>query len=185
MTAARRRLDAELVRRGLAPSREAAQRVIDSGLVTVAAAPADKPSRMVAAAEPIELLAPLALREPRRRQARRCARSIRHRRGGADRARRGSIDRRVHRLPPQSGARACLRRSRRRARAARPASPRAHPRVSSTRTAQRPHAPPGRSAPSTSSSPTSPSSHWGPCSTRCRSAPWLALERHPISPSCS
>ena len=58
MTAARRRLDAELVRRGLAPSREAAQRVIDSGLVTVAGAPADKPSRMVAAAEPIELLAP-------------------------------------------------------------------------------------------------------------------------------
>jgi 23S rRNA (cytidine1920-2'-O)/16S rRNA (cytidine1409-2'-O)-methyltransferase len=58
VTAARRRLDAELVRRGLAPSREAAQRVIDSGLVTVAGAPADKPSRMVAAAEPIELLAP-------------------------------------------------------------------------------------------------------------------------------
>jgi 23S rRNA (cytidine1920-2'-O)/16S rRNA (cytidine1409-2'-O)-methyltransferase len=58
VTAARRRLDAELVRRGLAPSREAAQRVIDSGLVTVAGAPADKPSRLVAAAEPIELLAP-------------------------------------------------------------------------------------------------------------------------------
>jgi 23S rRNA (cytidine1920-2'-O)/16S rRNA (cytidine1409-2'-O)-methyltransferase len=58
VTAARRRLDAELVRRGLAASREAAQRVIDAGLVTVAGAPADKPSRMVAAAEPIELLAP-------------------------------------------------------------------------------------------------------------------------------
>ena len=55
---ARRRLDAELVRRGLAVSREAAQRVIEAGLVTVAGAPADKPSRMVAAAEPVEVLGP-------------------------------------------------------------------------------------------------------------------------------
>lgn len=60
MTAPRRRLDAELVRRGLAVSREAAQRVIDDGLVTVGGAPAEKASRMVAAGEPIVLLAPPA-----------------------------------------------------------------------------------------------------------------------------
>ena len=55
---ARRRLDAELVRRGLAASREAAQRAIDAGLVTVGGAPADKASRMVGTGEPVEVLAP-------------------------------------------------------------------------------------------------------------------------------
>ena len=58
MNAPRRRLDAELVRRGLAASREAAQRVIEAGLVTVGGAPAAKASRMVAASEPIVVLAP-------------------------------------------------------------------------------------------------------------------------------
>ncbi|HMK10858.1 MAG TPA: TlyA family RNA methyltransferase [Acidimicrobiales bacterium] len=58
MTSARRRLDAELVRRELAASREAAQRLIDDGRVTVSGAPASKASRMVAAHEPIELLGP-------------------------------------------------------------------------------------------------------------------------------
>ncbi len=58
MTPPRRRLDAELVRRGLAVSREAAQRVIEAGLVTVGGAPADKASRMVGVGEPVEVLAP-------------------------------------------------------------------------------------------------------------------------------
>jgi 23S rRNA (cytidine1920-2'-O)/16S rRNA (cytidine1409-2'-O)-methyltransferase len=55
---ARRRLDAELVRRGLATSREAAQRAIDAGLVTVGGAPAEKASRMVGVGEPVEVLGP-------------------------------------------------------------------------------------------------------------------------------
>ncbi|HTN79144.1 MAG TPA: TlyA family RNA methyltransferase [Acidimicrobiales bacterium] len=58
MTSARRRLDAELVRRELAASREAAQRLIDEGRVTVGGALAQKPSRMVAASEPVEVIGP-------------------------------------------------------------------------------------------------------------------------------
>jgi 23S rRNA (cytidine1920-2'-O)/16S rRNA (cytidine1409-2'-O)-methyltransferase len=54
----RRRLDTELVRRGLAPSRTAAQRVIEAGLVTVGGAPASHAARMVADAEPVLILAP-------------------------------------------------------------------------------------------------------------------------------
>jgi len=45
--AASARLDAELVRRGLAPSREAARRAVEAGLVTVDGAPAAKASRPV------------------------------------------------------------------------------------------------------------------------------------------
>jgi 23S rRNA (cytidine1920-2'-O)/16S rRNA (cytidine1409-2'-O)-methyltransferase len=55
---ARVRLDRELVRRGLAPSREAAAEAVAAGRVLVSGAPAAKPSRMVAAAEPIQLAAP-------------------------------------------------------------------------------------------------------------------------------
>src|SRR5262249_34916385 len=54
--AVRRRLDAGLVRRGLVRSREQAQQAIDSGRVLVGGAPADKPARMVAAGEPVELV---------------------------------------------------------------------------------------------------------------------------------
>jgi 23S rRNA (cytidine1920-2'-O)/16S rRNA (cytidine1409-2'-O)-methyltransferase len=54
----RRRLDAELVRRGLTPSREHARARIAQGAVLVAGAPADKPARMVRADEPIELVGP-------------------------------------------------------------------------------------------------------------------------------
>ncbi|MEI7623514.1 MAG: TlyA family RNA methyltransferase [Actinomycetes bacterium] len=50
---ARRRLDTELVRRGLAPSRERAQADIAAGRVTVGGAPATKASRMVDASEPV------------------------------------------------------------------------------------------------------------------------------------
>jgi 23S rRNA (cytidine1920-2'-O)/16S rRNA (cytidine1409-2'-O)-methyltransferase len=41
------------VRRGLAPSREQARAAVEAGLVTVAGAPADKPSRMVSSAEAV------------------------------------------------------------------------------------------------------------------------------------
>lgn len=50
------RLDAALVKRGLADSRSDASRLIEGGHVTVAGAFADKASRMVAPDEPIEVL---------------------------------------------------------------------------------------------------------------------------------
>ncbi|MHB8506594.1 MAG: TlyA family RNA methyltransferase [Acidimicrobiales bacterium] len=49
----RRRLDAELVRRGLAASRAQAAELIAAGRVRVAGAPADKGARMVAPGEPV------------------------------------------------------------------------------------------------------------------------------------
>ena len=54
----RRRLDAELVRRGLCPSREAAQRAIRESQVLVGGAVADKASRMVGPGEPVRLVGP-------------------------------------------------------------------------------------------------------------------------------
>ena len=54
----RRRLDAELVRRGLCPSREAAQRAIRESQVLVGGAIADKASRMVGPGEPVRLVGP-------------------------------------------------------------------------------------------------------------------------------
>jgi 23S rRNA (cytidine1920-2'-O)/16S rRNA (cytidine1409-2'-O)-methyltransferase len=51
----RRRLDAELVRRGLAPSRSCAVEQIEAGHVTVAGAPARSAARLVDPAEPIAL----------------------------------------------------------------------------------------------------------------------------------
>jgi len=56
----RRRLDAELVRRGLAPTRERAQAEIDAGRVLVDGAPAAKASRLVDPADPIVLAGPPA-----------------------------------------------------------------------------------------------------------------------------
>lgn len=49
----RRRLDAELVRRGLADSRVQARGLIESGKVLVGGAPATKPARQVDAGEPV------------------------------------------------------------------------------------------------------------------------------------
>ncbi len=49
----RRRLDAELVRRGLVPSRARAAAAIGAGLVTVGGAPATSPARQVAPDEPL------------------------------------------------------------------------------------------------------------------------------------
>jgi 23S rRNA (cytidine1920-2'-O)/16S rRNA (cytidine1409-2'-O)-methyltransferase len=54
----RRRLDVELVRRGLAASRTAAQAAIADHLVTVAGSIAGKPSHLVAPGDPVALLAP-------------------------------------------------------------------------------------------------------------------------------
>jgi 23S rRNA (cytidine1920-2'-O)/16S rRNA (cytidine1409-2'-O)-methyltransferase len=55
---ARRRLDAELVRRGLAPSREQAQRDIAAGRVLVGGAPAAKAARLVGAGEALVVQGP-------------------------------------------------------------------------------------------------------------------------------
>lgn len=54
----RRRLDAELVRRGLAASRTEAQAAVRGGRVTVAGRPASKASTLVSADEPVELAGP-------------------------------------------------------------------------------------------------------------------------------
>jgi 23S rRNA (cytidine1920-2'-O)/16S rRNA (cytidine1409-2'-O)-methyltransferase len=55
---ARRRLDAELVRRGLVESRAAAQEAIAAHRVTVSGAIAAKPARLVDPGEPVELRGP-------------------------------------------------------------------------------------------------------------------------------
>ncbi len=54
----RRRLDAELVRRGLVTSRTEAQQAVEAGLVTVDGAPALKSARQVAPEQAVTLLAP-------------------------------------------------------------------------------------------------------------------------------
>jgi 23S rRNA (cytidine1920-2'-O)/16S rRNA (cytidine1409-2'-O)-methyltransferase len=54
--ATRRRLDAELVRRGLSSSRSEAQAAIEAGWVTVSGAPASKTSRLVAPDEPVRVV---------------------------------------------------------------------------------------------------------------------------------
>ncbi|MBW3601826.1 MAG: TlyA family RNA methyltransferase [Actinobacteria bacterium] len=54
----RRRLDTELVRRGLASSRSDGRRLIAEGRVTVGGAPAPKPARLVAPAEPVGVAQP-------------------------------------------------------------------------------------------------------------------------------
>lgn len=58
MATLRRRLDAELVRRGLAESRRGARQRIEAGDVLVSGTTADKPARLVSAAEPIEIQGP-------------------------------------------------------------------------------------------------------------------------------
>ena len=54
----RRRLDSELVRRGLAASRTEAAEAIRAGLVTVGGRPAGKPATLVDPAEPVGLAGP-------------------------------------------------------------------------------------------------------------------------------
>ena len=55
---ARRRLDLEMVRRGLAESREIAQSLIKSGKVLVSGSSALKPSRLVEASQPLQVIDP-------------------------------------------------------------------------------------------------------------------------------
>ncbi|MFQ5557653.1 MAG: TlyA family RNA methyltransferase [Acidimicrobiales bacterium] len=55
VTSRRRRLDVELVRRGLAASRTAATRLVAEGRVTVSGAPATRPSRLVHPGEALEV----------------------------------------------------------------------------------------------------------------------------------
>ena len=55
---ARRRLDQEMVRRGLVDSRTQAQDLIASGRVTVDGAPADKAARQVATGQAVVVLGP-------------------------------------------------------------------------------------------------------------------------------
>lgn len=55
---ARRRLDAELVRRGLVATRTQAQVAVRDGMVLVGGRPAPKASTLVDAAEPLELIGP-------------------------------------------------------------------------------------------------------------------------------
>jgi len=57
MVPTRRRLDAELVRRGLAGSRNEAQRLISVGGVTVGGKPVPRPATLVAPGDPIEITA--------------------------------------------------------------------------------------------------------------------------------
>lgn len=54
----RRRLDLELVARGLATSRSQAKELVEAGSVLVGGAPASNPARLVAADEPLRLLGP-------------------------------------------------------------------------------------------------------------------------------
>ena len=56
----RRRLDLELVRRGLTDSRARAQEAIEAGLVLVSGARADRPGRLVSPDEPVHLEGPPA-----------------------------------------------------------------------------------------------------------------------------
>jgi 23S rRNA (cytidine1920-2'-O)/16S rRNA (cytidine1409-2'-O)-methyltransferase len=56
----RRRLDVELVRRGLVESRARAQQAIEAGRVLVSGSPADRAGRLVAAGEPIHVEGPAA-----------------------------------------------------------------------------------------------------------------------------
>jgi len=58
----RRRLDTELVRRGLAVSREGARALVEQGAVLVGGSLADKPARLVAESEPVVVVDPAARR---------------------------------------------------------------------------------------------------------------------------
>jgi 23S rRNA (cytidine1920-2'-O)/16S rRNA (cytidine1409-2'-O)-methyltransferase len=58
----RRRLDTELVRRGLAASRQSARELVEAGAVLVGGALADKPARLVSESEPVVVIDPGARR---------------------------------------------------------------------------------------------------------------------------
>ena len=75
----KRRLDALLVDRGLAESQEKARALVMAGQVTRRPAPAGPPRRASSFPSDVALAVDTgaALRQPRRRQARACARSLR------------------------------------------------------------------------------------------------------------
>ena len=116
----RRRLDVELVRRGLVPSRTRAVEAIDAGRCSSAARPRRPPARQVDGGEAIALLAETGptyvSRGGHKLAAGLDAFAIDVRR--SSRARRRRVDRRLHRLPPAARRRARVR-GRRRALAAR------------------------------------------------------------------
>ena len=94
----RRRLDAELVRRGLEGTPAAAREAVEAGVVQVAGVVASKPATMVADDAPIAMLGasrPFVSRGGE--QARRRARAVRRRPGGAVVPGRGGVHRWVHR----------------------------------------------------------------------------------------
>ena len=168
---ARRRLDAELVRRGLARSRQQAQADILAGRVTVGGAPATKAARLVAPGRaPRGPRSTAPLRQPGRREARRRPRAVRRARRGPAGPRRRRVHGRVHRLRAPAGGR----RGGGGGRGLRPA-PRAaagRPQGRGARAHERPRPAPWRPrcARPGSSSATSPSS---PCAPSCRPCcPW-------------
>ena len=76
----RRRLDAELVRRGLAGSRAEAQEAVRAGHVTIRGAPATKTTTLVGTDEALVVEAPARpVRLPRRREVVCCPRRVRDR----------------------------------------------------------------------------------------------------------
>ena len=99
-SAARRRLDTELVRRGLVATRPEAQAAIAAGLVLVSGTQADKAARLVAPDEPVVLLgppSPFVSRGGHKLDA--ALNRFADRRDGSARPRCRRIDRRLHRLP--------------------------------------------------------------------------------------
>ena len=97
---ARRRLDAELVHRGLTANRTHAQQLIAESRVLVNGAVAAKPAHLVAAADNVVVVGPPPRFVSRGgEQARRRPRALRHRRLRAAPARLRSLDGRIHRLP--------------------------------------------------------------------------------------
>ena len=102
----RRRLDAELVRRGLAASRAEAHEAVQAGIVLVAGIAGDaSPPRWSPTMPRSPLSGGRAVRVARPAQAGRGARPVRRRSVGRDVPRRGRVHRRVHRLPAPAGAR--------------------------------------------------------------------------------
>ncbi len=102
----RRRLDVELVRRGLASSRAEAQAAVEAGRVTVAGNPTTKPASLVAADVPVQVIGPTRRFVSRGGEKLRSALDRFHVDARDRRVpRRRGVDRRVHRLPPAGGSR--------------------------------------------------------------------------------
>ena len=163
----RRRLDVELVRRGLASSRAEAQAAVEAGRVTVAGSPVTKAASLVTADAPVQVLGPARRFVSRGGEKLRSGpRSLRGRPARPRLSRRRRVDGRVHRLPAAAG-RGARRGRRRRLRPAGVVDPQRPPRHGDGA-----HERPGPRARSvcrsrrTSSSPTSRSSRCARCCRR-------------------